>query len=434
MDLCDRTSYLWRRRTIERERDVAEPDGQILRALLDAAILAAQPAGKFDGRLPERPNGRTIVVGAGKASSNMATAFEAAWGPCEGLVVTRYGHRTPTRFVEIVEASHPVPDEAGLAAAGRILELARSAGPDDLVVCLMSGGASALLTRPADGVSFEAKQALNRALLTSGAPIHAMNGVRKALSAIKGGRLAAAAAPARLVTYLISDVPGDDPAVIGSGPTIPDATGVDEVLRLIDHYGVTLSGDLVRAMRANAIVLQPPGGEVYMLATPKMALDAAARTALDFGITPVILGDAIEGEARELGTVMAGIARSAATHGLPAGAPCVLLSGGEATVTLRGRGRGGRNSEFLLSFLIGAGDVPGIAAIACDTDGIDGVEDNAGAWIDAGTLRRAADLKLDPRAFLSNNDSYSMFEALGLLIHTGPTFTNVNDFRAVIVR
>ena len=409
-------------------------DGEILRSLLDAAIEAAQPAGKFEGRLPERPNGRTIVVGAGKASSNMASAFEAAWGPCEGLVVTRYGHRTPTRFIEIVEASHPVPDEAGLAAADRILALARSAGPDDLVVCLMSGGASALLTRPADGISFEVKQGVNRALLRSGAPIRAMNSVRKMLSAIKGGRLAAAAAPARLVTYLMSDVPGDDPAVIGSGPTIPDDTKLDEVMRLIAHYGVDLDAAAVRAMQANVLREKPPGGEVHMLATPKMALDAAAAGALALGLTPVILGDAIEGEAREFGTVMAGIARSIVMHGLPAKAPCVLLSGGETTVTLRGTGRGGRNTEFLLSFLMGAGDLPGVSAIACDTDGIDGVEDNAGAWMDAETIDLAAARSLDPRAFLADNDSYSFFGALGRLVHTGPTFTNVNDFRAVIVR
>lgn len=411
-----------------------DTDAAVLRALLDAAIAAAQPAGKFDGRLPDRPKGRTIVIGAGKASSAMAGAFEAAYGPCEGLVVTRYGHRTPTRHIEIVEAAHPVPDAAGLAAAGRILALARSAGPDDLVVCLMSGGASALLTLPAAGISFEAKQAINRALLASGAPIHVMNSVRKTLSAIKGGRLAAAVAPARLVTYLISDVPGDDPAVIGSGPTIPEVTDLAAVMGLVGHYGVTFSDDVLAAVRANAITTAPPGGDVEMLATPKMALDAAARRALDFGLTPMILGDAIEGEAREVGTVMAEIARSAASHGLPARAPCVLLSGGETTVTLRGRGRGGRNTEFLLGLLIGVGGISGLSAIACDTDGIDGVEDNAGAWLDAAAMSAAAARDLDPKAFLADNDSYSFFSALDRLVHTGPTFTNVNDFRAIVLR
>lgn len=409
-------------------------DGEILRSLLDTAIEAAQPEGKFDGRLPERPKGRTIVIGAGKASANMATAFEAAWGPCEGLVVTRYGHRTPTRFIEVVEAAHPVPDEAGLRAADRILALARSAAPDDLVVCMMSGGASALLTRPAEGIRFETKQAINRALLKSGAPIKAMNSVRKALSAIKGGRLAAAVAPARLVTYLISDVPGDDPATIGSGPTIAERGAIDEVLAILNHYRVELGPDVVAAMRANPDGSAAPQGEVHMLATPMMALDAAARRALELDITPVILGDAIEGEAREVGTVLAGIARSVATHNVPATPPCVLLSGGETTVTLRGAGRGGRNTEFLLSLLSSVGDLPGVAAIACDTDGIDGVEDNAGAWIDSGTLGLAAERRLDPKAFLNNNDSYSFFGSLGRLVVTGPTFTNVNDFRAVLIR
>ena len=409
-------------------------DHEILRSLLDAAIAAAEPAGKFDGRLPARPKGRTIVVGAGKAASSMAGAFEAAWGPCEGLVVTRYGHRTPTRFIEVVEAAHPVPDEAGRAAADRILALAEAAGPDDLVVCLMSGGASALLTRPAPGISLAAKQAITRDLLRSGAPIGAMNMIRKSLSSIKGGRLAAAAAPARLVTYLISDVPGDDPALIGSGPTMPDLSDFEDVLRLLRHYRIAVAPELIEAMRANALAQPPLAGETYMLATPKMSLDAAARQALALGITPMILGDAIEGEAREVGTVMAGIARSIVTHGVPARAPCVLLSGGETTVTLVGTGRGGRNTEFLLSLLVGTAGLPGIAAIACDTDGIDGVEDNAGAWIGPGSRAAADELSLDLKARLADNDSHAVFAALGTLVHTGPTFTNVNDFRAVLIR
>ncbi len=410
-------------------------DGEILRGLFDAAIQAAQPLGKFDGRLPERPKGRTIVLGAGKASANMARAFEQAWGACEGVVVTRYGHAAPTRFIEVIEASHPVPDAAGLEAADRILALAQSAGADDLVICLMSGGASALLTRPSEGVSFQAKQTLNRTLLACGAPIQAMNMVRRSLSSIKGGRLAAAAAPARLVTYLISDVPGDDPAVIGSGPTIPQPTDLHEVRAILDRYGVVIDPALDAAMRDNLSGATQGGGVVHMLATPMLALEAAARQSLALGITPVILGDAIEGEAREVGTVMAGIARSVVMHEVPAKPPCVLLSGGETTVTLKGKGRGGRNAEFLLSLVIGLDGAPGrVAALAGDTDGIDGVEDNAGAWFDATAYAGAAKRGLDPKRYLADNDSYSFFNQLGLLVHTKPTLTNVNDFRAILIR
>lgn len=411
-------------------------DEAILTALFDAALAAALPEGKFRDRLPAPPRGRTIVIGAGKASARMARAFEQEWGrPCEGLIVTRYGHGCETQHIEIVEAAHPVPDAAGFAAAARILELAKSAGPDDLVVCLMSGGASALLTQPADGMSLEEKQALNRALLKSGAPIGIMNKVRKSLSAIKGGRLAAAIAPARSVTYLISDVPGDDPGAIGSGPTIPEASDPEGVLALMRRYEIPVTPAQEAIIRANTVSGDPlPGQEVHMIATPLMALEAAAAKARDLGLEPLILGDAIEGEAREAATVFAGIARSAATHGLPVRGPAVLLSGGETTVTVRGKGRGGRNVEFLLALAIALKGEKGVSAIACDTDGVDGTEDNAGAWFDAAILEQATAAGLKPLDMLANNDGYSFFAAVDRLVKTGPTLTNVNDFRAILVR
>jgi glycerate 2-kinase len=413
-------------------------DAEILHALFDAALKAALPDGKFDGRLPPRPKGRTIVLGAGKASARMAAVFEEAWaragGTCEGLVVTRYGHAVPTRSVEIVEASHPVPDEAGLNAARRILALAGEAGPDDLVVCLISGGASALLSLPAEGVTLADKQALNRALLTSGAPIGEMNLVRKSLSAIKGGRLAARIGPARLVTYLISDVPGDDPSSIGSGPTIPERVDPEAALSILRRYGIEVPAHIVQAINANAVEQPPAGGEIHMLATPKMALDAAAAKAREFGLTPLILGDALEGEAREVGRVMAGIAHSVLMHGEPLRAPCVLLSGGETTVTVRGKGRGGRNAEFLLSLALALKGEPAISAIACDTDGIDGSEDNAGAWFDSSLLATARERGIDLNLHLAGNDAYSAFARLDRLVVTGPTLTNVNDFRCILVR
>jgi len=413
-------------------------DAEILTALFDAALKAALPDGQFDGRLPPKPKGRTIVLGAGKASARMAAAFEEAWvkdgGTCEGLVVTRYGHGVPTRSVEIVEAAHPVPDEAGLQAARRILALAKEAGPGDLVVCLMSGGASALLSLPVEGVSLTDKQALNRALLKSGAPIGEMNLVRKSLSAIKGGRLAAAVRQAQLVTYLISDVPGDDPSSIGSGPTIPERIEPDVALAILRKYGIDVPAHILQVIRSNAVTEPSPGGAVHMLATPKMALDAAAAKARDLGLMPLTLGDALEGEAREVGRVMAGIARSALMHGEPSKAPCVLLSGGETTVTVRGQGRGGRNAEFLLSLALALKDESRIAAIACDTDGIDGSEDNAGAWFDAGLFESARARGIDLAAHLAGNDAYTAFAQLDRLVVTGPTLTNVNDFRCILIR
>jgi glycerate 2-kinase len=413
-------------------------DADILYALFDTALKAALPDGQFEGRLPEKPKGRTIVLGAGKASARMAAAFEEAWaragGICEGLVVTRYGHAVPTRSVEIIEAAHPVPDEAGLQAAKRILALARDADPDDLVVCLMSGGASALLSLPADGVTLADKQDLNRALLKSGAPIGEMNLVRKSLSAIKGGRLAAAAGRAQLVTYLISDVPGDDPSSIGSGPTIPERVDPDVALSILRKYGIDVPAPILQVIRSNAVTEPIAGGTVHMLATPKMALDAAAAKAREFGLTPLVLGDALEGEAREVGRVMAGIARSALMHGEPAKSPCVLLSGGETTVTVRGQGRGGRNAEFLLALALALKDETGIAAIACDTDGIDGSEDNAGAWFDGSLFDEARSKGVDLAAHLETNDAYTAFAQLDRLVVTGPTLTNVNDFRCILIR
>ncbi len=413
-------------------------DHEILHTLFESALKAALPDGKFDDRLPPRPKGRTIVLGAGKASARMAAAFEEAWtragGACEGLVVTRYGHAVPTQGIQIVEAAHPVPDEAGLEAAKRILTLAHEAGPDDLVVCLMSGGASALLSLPAEGVTLADKQALNRALLKSGAPIGEMNLVRKSLSAIKGGRLAAAVGDAQLVTYLISDVPGDDPASIGSGPTIPERIDPDVALGILRKYGIDVPEAILQVIRSNSITEPVAGGAIHMLATPKMALDSAAAKARELGLNALVLGDALEGEAREVGRVMAGIAHSAMTHGEPAGAPCVLLSGGETTVTVRGEGRGGRNAEFLLSLALSLKGMSRISAIACDTDGIDGSEDNAGAWFDGALLESARAKGIDLAAHLEANDAYTAFAQLDRLVVTGPTLTNVNDFRCILIR
>ena len=410
-------------------------DRAVLEALFQAALSAAYPETRMQHLLPQPPKGRTIVLGAGKGAARMARAFETLWPhPCEGLVVTRYGHGTPTDRIEVVEAAHPVPDAAGRAAAQRILDLARAAGPDDLVVCLVSGGASALLSLPAEGLTLQDKQAVNKALLRSGAPIQEMNAVRKAMSAIKGGRLAAAAAPARVVTYLISDVPGDEPGVIGSGPTVAGGADPETALAILRRYEIAVPEAVERAIRANTAPAALPEADLHMLATPQMALEAAAAKARELGLAPVILGDALEGEAREVGRVLAGIAEQALRHGQPAARPCVLLSGGETTVTVKGQGRGGRNVEFLLALAIQLQGRPGIAAIACDTDGIDGSEDNAGAWADAETLALGKARGLAAADHLANNDGYSYFQALDRLVVTGPTLTNVNDFRAILVR
>ncbi|MCX5513461.1 glycerate kinase [Kaistia algarum] len=416
----------------------AASDKEILSALFETALAAALPDGRYEGRLPDPPKGRTIVLGAGKGAARMAATFETAWsdaghGPIEGLVVTRYGHGMPTRAVEVVEAAHPVPDAAGMRAAERILELAQGAGPDDLVVFLMSGGASALLSLPAPGLTLADKQVMNRALLKSGAPIGAMNRVRKSLSAIKGGRLAAAAAPARQITYLISDVPGDDPGAIGSGPTIPDISDPEASLAILAEYGIAIEPRIEAAIRAN-VVAKTEGGTAVMLATPKMALDAASAKARELGLHPLVLGDAIEGEAREVARVLSAMALYAVDHDEPVARPAVILSGGETTVTVRGKGRGGRNAEFLLALALALGGRKGISALACDTDGIDGSEDNAGAWFSDDVLSLARAAGLDPAARLADNDGYGFFSALDRLIVTGPTLTNVNDFRAILIR
>ena len=419
---------------------IADPRTFLL-DMLEAAIASAQPALCVPPHLPKRPKGRTIVVGGGKASAAMARAVEDAWdGPLEGLVVTQHGYRVACDRIEIVEASHPVPDTAGEAAARRILDLASSAGPDDLVLCLISGGGSALMPLPAAGLTLTDKQAVNRALLRSGATIGEMNCVRKHLSAIKGGRLAAAAAPAEVVTLLISDVPGDSPAVIASGPTVPDPTTFADARAILEKYAIAEPDAAVAHLRAAGEETPKPGdprlagGETILVATPQMALEAAASVARRRGVTPVILGDAVEGEAREVAKVHAAIARQVARRGQPSPPPAVLLSGGETTVTVRGKGRGGRNAEFLLALAVALDGAPGIFALAADTDGIDGTEDNAGAVIAPDSLARAAAAGLNAKALLADNDGYGFFAALDDLVITGPTLTNVNDFRAILIQ
>ena len=412
-----------------------------LRAVFDAAVAAADPLKMLAAHLPEKPKGRCIVVGAGKSAAVMAAALEAAWPDVamSGAVVTRYGHAVPTRRIEVIEASHPVPDANSERGARRLLELVHGLGPDDLVLALISGGGSALLALPADGLTLADKQVVNRALLASGATITEMNAVRKHLSAIKGGRLAAAAAPARVVTLAISDVPGDDPAVIASGPTVPDATSFADARALVARFGLDLPAQVIaRLARDDDETPKPgslPNAEFHLIATPAMALRAAADTARGLGLTPLILGDALEGESRELGIVMAGIARSVRDHSLPLAAPALLLSGGETTVTIGSgkAGRGGRNTEFLLGLAVALAGLPGVWAAAGDTDGIDGTEDAAGAIVAPDTLARAASAGLSARAVLAAHDSYSLFDAIGDLIRTGPTLTNVNDIRAVLI-
>ena len=422
---------------------MAAPETTLLLQMFKAAVDAAAPEVCLPPHLPSPPVGRTVVVGAGKAAAAMARVVEAAW-PADrqlsGLVVTRYGHGVgPLRRIEVVEASHPVPDAAGQAAAGRMLDLLGGLGPDDLVLCLVSGGGSALLALPAGGLDLADKQAVNRALLRSGAGIGDMNCVRKHLSAIKGGRLALAAAPATLVTLAISDVPGDDPAVIASGPTVPDPSTSGEARAVLARYGIEPPPAIARWLERPEAETPKPGDPSFgrsrftMLATPQDSLEAAARVARAAGIAPLILGNAIEGEAATVALVMAGIARQCAGHDQPAPAPCVLISGGETTVTVRGRGRGGRNAEFLLGLAVALDGHPGIHAVACDTDGIDGTENNAGAWLSPDTLARAASLGLDARARLADNDGYGFFSSLGDLVVTGPTRTNVNDFRAILI-
>jgi glycerate 2-kinase len=399
--------------------------------------------------MPKPVSGRTIVVGAGKASAAMARAFEEAWtGPLEGLVVTRQGHIVPCEHIEIVEASHPVPDRAGEEAARRILDLARGLGPQDQLVCLISGGGSALLALPAPGLTLNDKQAVTRALLRSGATIGEINTVRKHLSAIKGGRLAAAAAPARVVTLAISDVPGDDPAVIASGPTVPDPTTFADARAVLAKYRIEQPTAVIAHLEAAAEETPKPETPVFanarfeLIASPQQALEAAAKAALRRNVVPVVLSDRVEGEARDVAAVHAALALQLRAGRFRIGSdivslPAVLLSGGETTVTVRGGGRGGRNAEFLLGFAAALANDPavgeGIAALACDTDGIDGTEDNAGAIVYPNTISRAAAQGIAIQEALAQNDGYGFFAALGDLVVTGPTLTNVNDFRAILV-
>jgi glycerate 2-kinase len=420
-----------------------------LRHLLEVAIASAQPSQCLGPYLPAPPRGRTLVLGAGKAGGAMAAAVDALWpadAPLSGLVVTRYGHVPPAhaagpRRIEVVEAAHPVPDAAGQAAAARIAALARGLGADDLVLCLISGGGSALLSLPAQGVSLQDKRRINQALLNSGATIAEMNCVRKHLSALKGGRLAALCAPAPVVTLLISDVPGDDPSVIASGPTVPDPSTCAEALAIVQRYGIAVPEAVRQAWQDGRLETPKPGDpcfrdhEVHLVATPQRALEAAARAARQAGLAAHILSDAVEGESRVVGQVHAALARQVAQRGQPFAAPCVILSGGETTVTVRADppGRGGRATEFLLGAALALQAQPRVHVLAADTDGIDGVEANAGAIVTPDTLARARALGLDAQASLDANDACSFFEALGDLVVTGPTFTNVNDFRAMLV-
>jgi len=411
---------------------IADP-AAFLRSLFDAAVAAASPDICMPPQLPPPPKGRTVVVGAGKAAASMARAVEAHWTrPLTGLVVTRYGHAVPTRHIEVVEAGHPMPDAAGTVAARRILGLVQGLTADDMVLALISGGGSALLSLPVPGIALADKQAVNKALLRSGAAISEINCVRKHLSAIKGGRLALAAQPAHVVSLIISDVPGDDPATVASGPTVPDATSLADARAILKKYGIVPPPAVAAHLDRPEGETPKPGDprfvhvENRVIATAKGSLEAAAIIARRAGITPILLGDDIEGEARA-------VAAEQAKRALSQHAPCVMISGGETSVTVRGNGRGGRNAEYLLALAIALNGQPGIHAIACDTDGIDGTEDNAGALLRPNSLGRAAALGLDARAMLENNDGYGFFSALSDLVVTDPTRTNVNDFRAILV-
>ena len=416
-------------------------DRQLLEQMFRQAVAQAQPALAVRQNLPQPPLGRTIVIGAGKASAQMARAFELAWdGPITGLVVTRYGYAEACERIEIVEAAHPVPDEAGFLAARRMMETVSGLGPNDLVVALISGGGSALLPAPAAGLTFDDEQAINRTLLASGAPIGVMNLIRNQFSTIKGGRLAMHCFPARVATLVVSDVPGDDPALVASGPTIA-LSGSRELAR---KYATLYRLDLpphAHALLAGADNLAPQPDDaifarnsVTTIASAALSLEAAADLARGAGVEAAILSDSIEGEARDVAQVHAAMAREIAIRNRPFSKPCVLLSGGETTVTLRGKGRGGRNGEFLLALAIAIDGVEGITALAADTDGIDGSESNAGAFADSSSATRLRKAGIDPLVALAANDAYSAFEAIGDLLVTGPTGTNVNDFRAIIVR
>ncbi|MBZ9865591.1 glycerate kinase [Mesorhizobium sp. CA15] len=412
-----------------------------LTSIFDAAVAAADPEKTIRNHLPAKPKGRTVVIGAGKGSAQMAAAFEKVWdGPIDGLVVTRYGYGARCERIEIIEAAHPVPDAAGLEASRRLLEKVRGLTADDLVVALISGGGSALLPSPAPGLTLADEIAVNEALLASGAPIAAMNTIRKHVSTIKGGRLAAAAHPARVVSLVVSDIPGDNPALVASGPTVPDTSSRADALASIAAYGMKLPDSVMAHINSSAADAPRPddprfaGNEVHLTASAGVSLEAAAAEAKRQGIEAVILSDAIEGEAREVGGVHAAIAREVATRNRPFAKPVLILSGGETTVTLRAKGKGGRNSEFLLAFAIGIDGVNGIDALAADTDGIDGSENNAGAFASGSTVARMRAAGVDAKAMLAGNNAWTAFKAVGDLFVPGPTGTNVNDLRAILIR
>ncbi len=411
---------------------------EILHQVLDTALSAADPFKAIAKSLPNRPTGRVIVVGAGKASARMAQAVEANWGPCEGLVIVPHGSSLPCEGIRIVEGRHPVPDEAGSNAAREILSLVSEADENDFVLCLISGGGSALMSVPGEGLTLSDKQHLNKALLISGAAIDEMNIVRKHASSIKGGRLAKAAAPAQILTLLISDVPGDDPADVASGPTVPDPSTAADAIEIIQRFDMKLPPSILTSLKSSSA--ETPNAddtcfntaEAKIIAAPQASLEAAAEAARAAGYTPVILGDALEGEAREMGKIMAGIAKQVRRHGQPASGKVALISGGEATVTVNGpAGKGGRCTEFLLGFALASWDEDGISALACDTDGRDGSEHNAGAvWLSDYKSRSSPQ---EARHYLERHDAYSFFEKYDALVMTGPTHTNVNDFRLILV-
>ncbi|GLS33980.1 glycerate 2-kinase [Mesorhizobium albiziae] len=412
-----------------------------LTSVFNAAVAAADPDRTIRNHLPPKPKGRTIVIGAGKGSAQMAAALEKAWdGPIEGVVVTRYGYAAKCERIEVIEAAHPVPDKAGLAAAKRLLETVRGLTADDLVIALISGGGSALLPSPAGDLTLADEIAVNEALLASGAPIAAMNAVRKHVSTIKGGRLAAAAYPAKLVSLVVSDIPGDNPALVASGPTVPDQSTRQDVLAIVSTYGMKLPAAVMAHLNSPAADAPLPGDEVFagnevhLIASAAVSLEAAAALAAREGIQAIILSDSIEGEARDVGSVHAGIAREVATRNRPFNKPVLILSGGETTVTLRAKGKGGRNSEFLLAFAIGIDGVEGIDALAADTDGIDGSENNAGAFADGTTVARMRAAGVDAKAMLAGNNAWTAFNAVSDLFVPGPTGTNVNDLRAILIR
>jgi hydroxypyruvate reductase len=413
---------------------------ELLRTLFGAAVAAAMPETRIVAHLPDKPKGRTVVVGAGKGAAQLAQALEKAWdGPLEGVVVTRYGYAAPCERITVLEAAHPEPDAAGVAAAKRLMAAVEGLGPDDLVIALISGGGSALLPMPAGELTFEDELAVNRALLASGAPISDMNVVRKHVSGIKGGRLAKAAAPARVVSLVVSDIPGDIAALVAAGPTVPDASTPEMARGVVRTYGLDLPVRVIRHLEGGASAGPAPSdpdfarNEVHIIASAAVSLEAAQSAARAREVDAVILSDAIEGEARDVGRVHAAIAREVALRDRPFYRPVVMLSGGETTVTVRGNGKGGRNGEFLLGFALAVDGVEGIHALAADTDGIDGMADNAGGFADGGTAGRIRASGADPRALLAGNDAWTALDRAGDLFVTGPTGTNVNDFRAILV-